>query len=405
MADRRDQDAAFLDLDPPHWAARGLAYFIITIFALMILALLVVHVPEVVSGRFALIPTQGTDPVRAPRDGVVSEVTSVEGGRVRADSMLFLLRSPSMADRSAEQRTLQTNLKADEGRLAIATSQLETRRRADEAEGHRLADQVTYLDRLVASKNRRLALTRELADSASSGARTGSVGRVEASRLELEVVTLAEEVQGAENDRDEAKAAIKRLEQDAAARELEFQETKRGLMESMETERIRIASLEADLVNSTDKGMVVRAPCAGTVLRLRVGAPGAVVREGEILSELACEGDRLQAELILPQAGVPLVQAGQQVKLRFDAFPYQRYGIRFGTVRWLGPSGVTSKDSGAFRALVDVTDQAFRVRGQMQPLLPGMGGQGDILVGRRSLVSYAFEPIRALKENFAEPPR
>jgi len=405
MADRRDQDAAFLDLEPPHWAARGLAYFILAIFSLMVIALLVVHVPEVVSGRFALVPMQGTDPVRAPRDGVVSEVTAVEGGRVRADSMLFLLRSPSMADRSAERRTLQTNLKADEGRLAIATSQLETRRRADEAEGHRLADQVTYLDRLVASKNRRLALTRELADSASSGARSGSVGRVEASRLELEVVTLAEEVQAAENDRDEARAAIKRLEQDAAARELEFQETKRGLLESMETERIRIASLEADLVNSTDKGMVVRAPCAGTVLRLRAGSPGAVVKDGEILSEMACEGDRLQAELILPQAGVPLVQAGQQVKLRFDAFPYQRYGVRFGTVRWLGPSGVTSRDSGAFRALVDVADQAFRVRGQMQALLPGMGGQGDILVGRRSLVSYAFEPIRALKENFAEPPR
>jgi len=405
MADHSAQDAAFLDPDPPHWAARGLAYFIITIFALMILALVVVHVPEVVSGRFALIPTQGTDPVRAPRDGMVSEVTAVEGGRVAADSMLFLVRSPSMADRSAEQRTLQTNLKADEGRLAITTSQLETRRRADAAEGRRLEDQVNYLDRLVASKQRRLTLTRELADSASSGAKSGSVGRLEASRLELEAATLAEEVQAAENDRDEAKAAIQRLKQDSAARELEFQETKRGLQESMETERIRIASLEADLVNSTDKGMVVRAPCAGTVLRLRVGSPGAVVKEGEILSELACEGDRLQAELILPQAGVPLVQAGQQVKLRFDAFPYQRYGIRFGKVRWLGPSGVTSKDSGAFRALVDVADQAFRVRGQMQPLLPGMGGQGDILVGRRSLVSYAFEPIRALKESFAEPPR
>jgi membrane fusion protein len=99
-----------------------------------------------------------------------------------------------------------------------------------------------------------------------------------------------------------------------------------------------------------------------------------------------------------------LVQAGQRVKLRFDAFPYQRYGIRFGTVRWLGPSGVTARDSGAFRALVDVTDPAFRVRGQIQPLQPGMGGQGDILVGRRSLVSYAFEPIRALKESFVEPP-
>jgi membrane fusion protein len=399
-----DQDAAFFSPEPPHWAARGLGYFVIGVFGLVVLALLVVHIPETVSGRFALVPLRGTDPVRAPRDGLVSEVAVSEGDRVAKDSVLFVIRSASMTDRTAELRTLETNLKNDQGRLAIAISQLETRRRADAAEAKRLQDRVTYLDRLVVSKGRRLALTRELADSASSGVRNGSVGRLEASRLELEAATLGEEVQAAENDADDTRAAITRLKQDAEARELEFQETKRGLEESMETERIRIAALERDLVNTTDVGTVVRASCPGTVLRMRVSTSGAVVKDGEVLSEVACEGDALQAELTLPQAGVPMVRAGQGVRLRFDAFPYQRYGIRLGTVRWLGPAGVTERDSGAFRALVDLKDEGIRVRGQLQPFLPGMGGRADIVVGRRSLVSYAFEPIRALKESLADTP-
>jgi membrane fusion protein len=129
-----------------------------------------------------------------------------------------------------------------------------------------------------------------------------------------------------------------------------------------------------------------------------------VVKEGEVLSEIACDGARLQGELELPQAGVPMVRAGQGVKLRFDAFPYQRYGVRFGTVRWLGPSGSTERDSGAFRALVDLQDSIIRVQGRAEPLRPGMGGLADIVVGRRSLVSFALEPVRALKESFAEPP-
>jgi hypothetical protein len=45
-----------------------------------------------------------------------------------------------------------------------------------------------------------------------------------------------------------------------------------------------------------------------------------------------------------------------------------------------------------------------RVRGTVRPLLAGMGGFADIVVGRRSLLSYAFEPLRALRESFSEPP-
>jgi len=41
------------------------------------------------------------------------------------------------------------------------------------------------------------------------------------------------------------------------------------------------------------------------------------------------------------------------------------------------------------------------VSGRPQPLLPGMVGRADIIVGRRTLVSYAFEPIRQLRENMA----
>jgi membrane fusion protein len=172
----------------------------------------------------------------------------------------------------------------------------------------------------------------------------------------------------------------------------------------MEAGRIRATSLQRDLVNATEGGFSVMAPCDGAVLRLHVNAPGAVVQEGDILSEMGCAGDPLRGELRVPEAGVAQIRPGQGVKLRYDAFPYQRYGVRFATVRWLGPAGSTARDSGEFRALVDLADDSIRVHGQMQALLPGMGGRADIVVGRRSLVSYAFEPIRALRENFAEPP-
>lgn len=399
-----ESDAPFMDSTPPHWVARGLSVLIITLFAVALVAAVVVHVPEVVSGRFLLVPVKGTDPVRALRAGLLSQVRVSEGDTVAAGAALFVIRSVSLSDRSADLRTLETQRSSNEQRLIILKSQYETRRRSDAADSRRLENRIRFLDGLFRSKSTRLVLTRRLADSAISGAGRGAIGQLEASRMELEASTLAEEVQSVQNDLDETRSDIARLTEDESARDLEYQEARRGLQEAMETAAIHIRSMGRDLINSTDSGLVVTTPCAGTVLRMHVNAPGAVVQEGEILSEMACARDRLQGELVLPQSGVPQVQPGQGVKLRFDAFPYQRYGVRFGTVRWLGPTGITSSDSGAFRALIELRDDSIRVRGRMTPLLPGMGGSADIVTGRRSLVSFVFEPIRALKESFAEPP-
>lgn len=395
---------AFLESEPPHWVARGLSILIIVLFALMLLAAAVVHVPETVSGRFTLVPITGTDPVRSAREGIVIDVRAHAGDSVARGAPLFVIRSSSVNDRTADRRTLETQRRGNTERLLLLDLQYRGARRADSAEARRLQSRATYLERLIKSKSRRLAVMQEIADSSVAGAQRGALGTVEVQRLELDARSLGEEVETASNDLAETRADIIRLEQSTLARQLEYRQARASIEEAMERDGIRVASIGRDPVNSSDSGFVLVAPCAGTMLRLRVNAPGAVVREGDVLAEVACMGAPLQGELVLPQAGVPLVQKGQGVKLRFDAFPYQRYGVRFGTVRWLGPAGLSAQDSGAFRAIVDLSEKSIRVRGKMRPLLPGMGGQADIVVGRRSLVSYAFEPLRALKESFADAP-
>ena len=85
-------DTAFLESDPPHWAARGLSTIIIVLFVLMLLAAALVHVPETVSGRFTLVPITGTDPVRTAREGIVTSVRVHEGDSVTPGAPLFIVR-------------------------------------------------------------------------------------------------------------------------------------------------------------------------------------------------------------------------------------------------------------------------------------------------------------------------
>lgn len=405
-------DDPFLHTDPPPAFARGLAYVLIAMFAVAGLAAAVVRIPETVSGPFTLVPVRGTDPVRAVRQGVVSDVKVAEGEEVAKGAPLFLLQSAPLGDRAAALRESETQERGAREGLVNADALFAAQSQADEMERRRLEARARSLTRTIDLKSRQLTLTRQLAEQYRGGAQRGAVGGVEASRLELEAQRLAEEIETATGERDDARAQAARIASQAIARAAEHRETQRRLAAEAETARIRINSLQKDLeLASASAGtasgfeLAVPAPCAGTVLRLRVNAPGALVREGEVLSEMACTGEKLQAELLVPQAGVPMVAAGQGVKLRYDAFPYQRYGVRFGVVRWIGQSGGDSAASGAtFRAIVDVPDAAIRVRGAPRPLLPGMGGRADIVVGRRSLASFAFEPIRQLRETFAEVP-
>jgi hypothetical protein len=57
-----------------------------------------------------------------------------------------------------------------------------------------------------------------------------------------------------------------------------------------------------------------------------------------------------------------------------------------------------------FRAFADVDDTAVTVKGEPRPLRPGMGGRADVVVGRRALITYAFEPLRQLRESLADAP-
>jgi hypothetical protein len=207
-----------------------------------------------------------------------------------------------------------------------------------------------------------------------------------------------------EADRADNASALALLRHQMKVREGEFTEQERVFQESLDRSAIRIAALARELERTSGNEVSIPAPCAGSVLRLRVKRPGTFVRSGDVLCELAGAGERLQAELAVPPAAMGRIQTGQRVKLLYDAFPYQRHGVRHGTVHWVSPASVAMQDGPAFRVLADTDDTAIPVAGAPRSLLAGMGGRALVVVGRRALITYAFEPLRQLRENLAEPP-
>jgi multidrug efflux pump subunit AcrA (membrane-fusion protein) len=227
---------------------------------------------------------------------------------------------------------------------------------------------------------------------------------VDDTRNRIAMNRLASEIEELKAEQKQVAMTIDKLAHEAAVLQTEYLERERGFKEETEKAQIRMGSMKEALFMGQGNQVAILAPHSGTILSLGVKAPGAIVSEGDALCEMVAENDTVEAELSVPEWGMGRIKNGQRVRLLYDAFPYQRFGIRYGSVRWISPSTSLSKEKQGFRALTEIRDEAIQVDGQPRSLLPGMSGKAEIVVGRRSLISYAFEPIRQLRENLRQDP-
>jgi HlyD family type I secretion membrane fusion protein len=402
---RQADDIPFLETAPPPLAARGLSYIIITLFIAASLASVLIEVPESVSGPFTLVPVNGTDPVRSPEDGYVSRVFFHEGQNVKKDQALFVIQSEEIGNRTSDYQTSRSGLKGSEQRLESLKKEYDSKRLAQEEEQRRLDMRVAYLQKMIALKRDQLKLTQDTLDSYGKLNQEGIASNQELTTHKLEVNKITLELQDLETEFAEAQAMQKKQKHQMEEDEAERAQLQQTIVEEQEKNKIRMDTVSRELTNSKENEQSILSPCTGSVLRLHMRSAFSVVEQGDILAELACSGEHLQAEVTVPQTGLARIRSGQGVKLLYDAFPYQRYGVRFGNVQWVSAAGVAEQNRDAvFPVRVELKEQSIKIKGRDRELIPGMRGTAQIVVDRRSLLSYAFAPVRQLKEMMASPP-
>lgn len=389
----------FLESAPPAWAARALASVLLALFALAMIALVTVRVPETVNAPFVVVAQRGADPVRTLHDGTVTGVLVQESAKVAAGATLFTIGSEQVGDRSAERESLGTSLSGGQARLGNERVKFENQRRADDQERARLDDRQRTLRAQLALKEQQLTLTREVLARQKRSFDEGLISWLEVSKPQLDVDRLGVEVEATRAEIAEAASLDARLRFEMASRKAAFDELARSVEEELARARVRKGLLDRE--GRDGNAMTVSAECAGTITTLLVRNAGTVVAESDVLAEMVCDNETLQAELLVPQRGMALVTAGQAVKLQYDAFPYQRYGVRYATVRWISPTSSGQGDAAAFRVLADIDEQRVQIGATEKAVLPGMGGRAAVITGRRSLLSYAFEPLRQMREAMA----
>jgi membrane fusion protein len=150
---------------------------------------------------------------------------------------------------------------------------------------------------------------------------------------------------------------------------------------------------------------VIRAPVAGVLTNI-AAARGETVAESAPLAVVVPKGSGLHAQLLVPTRAIGFVAPGQEVVLRYDAFPFQRFGQYRGTVERVSRTVWSSGEKvgqlvvrePVYRVDVRLDAQYVAVGDQKLPLRSGMMVNADILQEKRKVWEWVFEPVLSLQQ-------
>jgi len=350
-----------------------------------------------------LAPDTGAARILAPEAGTLVELMVGEGDEVAAGASiarLSLERATASGATSADlvQRELSlrvANLEAEKENLRLLAAQQkeQLRRRIDD-----LRKELEQADAEISLQETRVASAREDFQRTQQLVKDGFVSdtaltakRNEQLDQQVKLQTLRRNRASIERDLRSAQTDLPTIDLKAQQQYDQLTREKGELQQSLVQEESR-------------RETVIRAPIAGTVTNIAVSR-GASIAADEPLATVLPQGSGLEARLLVPTRAVGFVQPGNEVVLRYDAFPFQRFGQYRGSVHnisrtvWspgekVGPMTVREP---VYRVDVQLEQQTVSAGGHQMALRPGMLVGADILLEKRTVFEWIFEPVLELR--------
>jgi membrane fusion protein len=271
------------------------------------------------------------------------------------------------------------------------------------AETGALAEQRASLAASIASLERQRALA-----AAQIGLAEASTGRA---------LRLAAEGAGSQRQVEESRAAAlarraevesigeRIISQRETLRAIGGQIAQRGISASrtrseIAAERAALAEQRVALLR-TDR-LTLTAPVAGEVGDVSAQIGQRARPDGSLVT-IVPRGSRIEVWLYAPSRAVGFVRPGQEVRLLFDAFPYQKYGSGRGTVTAVSrvptEPGALDPSLGlqepVFRISVAINSVAPRIPEAEERLRPGMTLAANLVLERRRLWEVLAGPVKS----------
>jgi len=428
-----------IEASPPH-AMRSMHYFIVSLFASLVLIASLVKVEIVVSGAGHLT-TEVPPIVLQPLERAIIREIKVKVGDVVKKGQVLANLDPTFSN--ADMETLAVQARSLTAQLRRITAEMNGEpfivQKATDADEVLQSDiyhqrESQYAARLRAFDeeiNRwRANIQASTEDRTYLAQQLGIASEVEAMRTKLWEGRLTSKLQYLDSqntrlrfqrDHQSVLDKLTELQHNLQGKEAErqaFVDDWRGqLLEELLTKRTELAKVnEARSKVARLRDLVqITAPSDGVVLEVARRSVGSVLREAEPLVTLVPSDASLIAEVMIGSSDVGYARPGDKVVVKVDAFPYQRHGMMEGRLLSISEESFNPGSRGAettlpsspgaqHRARIALTNTKLDDMPDDAQLIPGMTLTAEIKVGKRSVISYFLNPItRGFGESIREP--
>lgn len=379
------------------WITAGVMCVLVALAVFMTLA----HYTRKATASGVLVPDRGLIRLVPMAAATVLERRVVEGQTVKAGDLLFVLalerpllggEAQALVRRSLDQRrrSLADAALAQQALTGTRVAALDRRLAALETE-------VAQLDAQAALQRQRLALAEQSLARLQELQAEAFISPAQVQAKSEEVIALRAAAQGLVRERTALQRERAELDGERRAEPLLASSTVSGIQRDLAQANRDAAEHEAE------QRLLVRAPQAGTVSTV-LADPGQSVSPASALATLVPAGAVLQAQLYAPSSAVGFVQPGQPVRLRFEAFPYQKFGQQTAHVLQVSRTPLAASELAALAlSSASSAEPMFRITVALDgppvatPLAAGMRLQADVLLERRRLVEWLFEPLLGLR--------
>ncbi|MBD2345893.1 HlyD family efflux transporter periplasmic adaptor subunit [Anabaena subtropica] len=151
---------------------------------------------------------------------------------------------------------------------------------------------------------------------------------------------------------------------------------------------------------------IVRSPVDGTIFDLPIDKPGPVVEAGQIVAQIAPKNAALVLRSSMPSQHSGFLKVGMPVKIKFDAYPFQDYGVLPGRVSWISPdSKIQTTSQGNIEVYeMDITlEHPYIQAGNKRiSLTPGQSATAEVIIRQRRVIDFILDPFKKLQKGGLE---
>jgi hemolysin D len=415
---------------PKLWV-RGILYLMLAFTAVVLPWASFSRVDEVGVAQGRLEPKGKTIRLDAPVAGTVSAIRVQEGQVVQKGLPLMELQSDVVnADLQQAQTKLEgllnrrTQLIAIKSQLesSLSTAQQQVRAQAvsQQATIDKVQKQQNSLQDSLSLIQSLLEKDRSKVEQLGSLSGQGAIPRSQAEDAERIMIQNSQQLQKTQTDIQQAQAEVQKQRS-------EYQRILRDGELSISDKTKQVKELQSQIIDAQSEAgqtqnlikslqyqrqqRVLYSPADGTLFQLQVQHPGAVVQPGQVVAQIAPKSARLVLRARMEDKQTGFLKVGMPAKIKFDAYPFQDYGIQSGRITWIAPtssqpppsnnpedkSPVTKLPS-SFEVEIELDRASIEIQGKAIALKAGQTATAEVITRQRRVLDLFLDPFRKLSK-------